>query len=115
MSADPDRARLAAALWLLLAFLVWHDRFDHEIRTAARRYLAAQHQYVLGRAPFVPINATMGPAASSAALDATAWSALVAVIGLAAVTGAARRPTRGSQSPGPGIPGSGLQAPGSGQ
>ena len=29
MSADRRRARLAAALWLLLAFLVWHDCFDH--------------------------------------------------------------------------------------
>jgi hypothetical protein len=92
MSADPRRARLAAVLWLLLAFLVWHDRFDHGIRTAARLYLAAQHQYVLGRAPFVPINAVMLPAASSAALAATRWSALIAVTGLLAVTWAARRP-----------------------
>jgi hypothetical protein len=91
MSADRRRARLAAALWLVLAFLVWHDRFDHGIRTAARRYLAAQHAYVLGRAPFIPINAAMRPAASAAALDATRWSAVIAVSGLAAVTWAARR------------------------
>ena len=91
MSADRRRARLAAALWLLLACLVWHDRFDQNIRIAARRYLAAQHQHVLGRAPFVPINAAMRPAASQAALDATRWSALVAVPGLAAVAWAARR------------------------
>ena len=91
MSADRRRARLAAALWLLLAFLVWHDRFDHDIRFAARRYLAAQHQHVLGRAPFIPINAAMRPAASAAALDATRWSALIAVIGLSAVAWAAHR------------------------
>jgi hypothetical protein len=91
MSADQGRARLAAALWLLLAFLVWNDRFDHDIRVAARRYLAAQHQHVLGRAPFLPINAAMRPAAGSAALDATGWGALVAVPGVAAVIWAARR------------------------
>ena len=91
MSADGGRVRLAAALWLVLAFLVWHDVFDHGIRTAARRYLAAQHAYVLGRAPFIPINAAMRRAASAAALDATRWSALIAVCGLAAVTWAARR------------------------
>jgi hypothetical protein len=91
MSADPATARLAAALWLLLAFLVWHDRFDDAIRTAARRYLAAQHAYVLGRAAFIPINAAMGPAAQSAALDATRWSAVIAVSGLAAATWATRR------------------------
>ena len=85
MSADPRPARLAAALWLLLAFLVWHDRFDDGIRTAARRYLATQHERVLGRAAFIPINAAMRPAASTAALDATRWSALVALSGLTAV------------------------------
>ena len=86
MSADRGRPRLAAALWLVLAFLVWHDRFDHGIRTAARHYLADQHAYVLGCAPFIPINAAMRPAASAAALDATRWSALIAVSGLGAVT-----------------------------
>jgi hypothetical protein len=91
MSADRGRPRLAAALWLVLAFLVWHDRFDHGIRTAARHYLADQHAYVLGCAPFIPINAAMRPAASAAALDATRWSALIAVSGLGAVTWAVRR------------------------
>jgi hypothetical protein len=91
MSADRRRARLAAALWLLLAFLVWHDRFDHHIRLAARRYLAAQHQHVLRRAPFIASDAVMRRAASEAAIDATRWSALVAVIGLSAVVWAARR------------------------
>ena len=91
MSADRKRARLAAAFWLLLAFLVWHDRFDHDIRVAARQYLAAQHQHVVGRASFVSINAAMRPAASAAALDATKWSAVIAVAGVGAVAWAARR------------------------
>ena len=91
MSADRRRARLAAALWLVFAFIVWHVRFDHGIDTAARTYLFAQHQYVLGRAPSVAINAAMGSAASAAALDATKWSAVIAVSGVAAVAWAARR------------------------
>ena len=91
MSADRRRARLAAALWLVVAFIVWHVRFDHGIDTAARTYLFTQHQYVLGRAPSVAINAAMGPAASAAALDATKWSAVIAVSGVAAVAWAARR------------------------
>jgi hypothetical protein len=91
MSADGRRARLAAALWLVFAFIVWHVRFDHGIDTAARTYLFTQHQYVLGRAPSVAIDAAMGPAASAAALDATKWSAVIAVSGVAAVAWAARR------------------------
>jgi hypothetical protein len=91
MSADRRRARLAAALWLVFAFIVWHVRFDHGIDTAARTYLFTQHRYVLGRAPSVAINAAMGPAASAAALDATKWSAVIAVSGVAAVAWAARR------------------------
>ena len=91
MSADRRRARLAAALWLVFAFIVWHVRFDQGIDTAARTYLFTQHQYVLGRAPSVAINAAMGPAASAAALDATKWSAVIAVSGVAAVAWAARR------------------------
>ena len=91
MSADRRRARLAAALWLVFAFIVWHVRFDQGIDTAARTYLFTQHQYVLGRAPSVAINAAMGPAALAAALDATKWSAVIAVSGVAAVAWAARR------------------------
>ena len=75
----------------MFAFIVWHVRFDHGIDTAARTYLSTQHQYVLGRAPSVAINAAMGPAASAAALDATKWSAVIAVSGVAAVAWAARR------------------------
>ena len=91
MSADRRRARLAAALWLVFAFVVWHVRFDQGIDTAARTYLLAQHQHVLGRAPSIAINAAMRPAASAAALDATKWSAVIAVSGVAAVALAARR------------------------
>ena len=91
MSADGRRARLAAALWLVFAFVVWHVRFDHAIDTAARTYLVTQHQYVLGRAPSIAINAAMRPAAAAAALDATTWSAVIAVSGVAAVAWAARR------------------------
>jgi hypothetical protein len=91
MSADRRRARLAAALWLLFAFLVWHVRFDRGIETAARTYLVAQHQHVLGRAPSLAIDTAMRPAAAAAALDATKWSAVIAVTGLAAVAWAAGR------------------------
>jgi hypothetical protein len=99
MSADAGgrRARLAAALWLLCAFLVWHGRFDHCVETAVLRYLVAQHQHVLGRAPFIPIKAGMRPAVSAAAVDATRWSAAVAVTGLAATVLASRR-SRGISS-----------------
>jgi hypothetical protein len=91
MSADRRRVRLAAAFWLVLAFLVWHDRFNYGIRTAARRYLVAQHQHVLGRGPFIPINQVMRPEASAAAIAATKWSAVVACVGLTVVAAAARR------------------------
>jgi hypothetical protein len=93
MSADADgrRARLAAALWLLCAFLVWHGRFDRDVEIAVGRYLVAQHQHVLGHGPFIPINAAMRPAVSAASLDATRWSATVAVAGLSATVLAARR------------------------
>jgi hypothetical protein len=92
MSADGRRPRLAAALWLVFAFVVWHVRFDRAIETAARTYLVTQHQYVLGRAPSVSIDTAMRPAATAAALDATRWSAVIAVTGLTAVVWAARRP-----------------------
>ena len=91
MSADDRRARLAAALWLVFAVVVWHVRFDRAIEMAACTYLFTQHQYVLGRAPAVAINAAMRPAAAAAALDATKWSAVIAVSGVAAVAWAARR------------------------
>jgi len=91
MSADRRRARLAAALWLVFALVVWLVRFDYAIDTAARTYLFRQHQYVLGRAPSIAINGAMRPAAAAGALDATRWSAVVAVSGVAAVAWAARR------------------------
>jgi hypothetical protein len=85
--------RVAAGLWLLLAFVLWNALFDYGVRRAARDYLNQRQQYVDGLGSPVTIDAVMRPAISRSAWTASAWSVGVCGVGLAATAWFAGRPT----------------------
>jgi hypothetical protein len=97
-------ARLARALWIVWAVIVWNVVFDHVIVVAGRAYIVAA-----GRAadatPFVPVNMDdwMRPAVSRGAWTATAVAGAILLTGLASVHQAARR-TRVSATSAPVTP-----------
>jgi hypothetical protein len=88
-------ARIARALWIAWAVILWNVIFDHAIVVAGREYIVAA-----GRAahatPFVPANMDdwMRPAVSRGAWMATAAAGAVLAIGLLAVGLAVRGDAR---------------------
>ena len=77
-----ERRALAAALWLLLAFLVWNVRFDYGIRVAAAGYVNARTLSVRGEAPPIEMGSTMRAARTASARAATAVAAPALVVAL---------------------------------
>ncbi len=94
---QPARAvRLARALWIAWAVIVWNVVFDHVIVTAGRQYIVAAQRAVRGSASAAPyfenMDDWMRPAVTRALWTATASAAIILVIGLAAIRLAARTP-----------------------
>jgi hypothetical protein len=79
------RRLLAAALWALLAFLVWNVRFDLGVRQSATRYLVARGAYLHGNGPRVEMAPAMraGVAGSVRAATLVATPPLLVAIVLA--------------------------------
>jgi hypothetical protein len=73
-----NRQVVAAALWFVLAFLVWNVRFDYGVRVSARLYLNHRALYLRGAAPRVEMASSMragiGESARAATLVALPFS-----------------------------------------
>ena len=84
------RVRLAAGLWLLLAFLVWNVVFDRVLVLAGREYA---HDAVLAFAQgrVLRIDDVMRPAVRHGVSLATVIAAPIALFGLAASWAAGAR------------------------
>ena len=69
------RRRLASALWLLLAFLVWNVRFDYGVRVGAKSYLNQRALALRHAAPDIEMASAMRATIAGSARAAT-WMAL---------------------------------------
>jgi hypothetical protein len=94
-------ARIARALWIAWAIVLWNVVFDHVIVVAGRGYLVAAVRSARDAALSSPVNMDdwMRPAVSRGLWVATAAAAVVLVAGLASIAQAARRSQPGSPSP----------------
>jgi hypothetical protein len=88
------RPGLAAALWLVLAVLVWNDVFDAVIINAARDYLNRKALFLSGSGGDVTVFGAMRPAAARGAWLASAWAAPIVAVGLAGTWYGSRRVRR---------------------
>jgi hypothetical protein len=84
------RVRLAAALWIALAFVVWNVIFDRVLVVAGRRYSAEARGAFLSGQPYLRIDDAMRPAARHGVKVASLAGGAIAVGGLLAVKFAAR-------------------------
>jgi hypothetical protein len=108
---SPERAaRLARALWILWAVIVWNVVFDHVIVVAARAYLYAAIVAAGGPGPYARMDDWMHPAATRAWWLATASATAILFVGLVSVRFALSR--GGRQHAGPAAA-SALRAPAS--
>ena len=88
---NPSRAaRLATALWIAWAVIIWNVVFDHVIVVAGRHYLNAADLAAEGSGAYARIDDWMRPAVTRALWTATAAGAAVLAIGLVSVRLAAR-------------------------
>ena len=93
----PAAARLARALWIIWAVLLWNVVFDQVIVRAGRAYLVAAGQASAQHAVRPNMDAYMRPAAQRGVWIATAAGALILFTGLASVGAARRRAADGPQ------------------
>ena len=96
---QPPRAvRIARALWISWAVIVWNVVFDHVIVVAGRNYLeAASSAAVTG--PYPRMDDWMHPAVARAFWTASAAALAILIVGLILIgTASVRLPARGSQS-----------------
>jgi hypothetical protein len=85
-------ARIARALWIAWAVIVWNVVFDHVIVVAGRSYIAAARRAAVTAGPFANMDDWMRPAVTRGFWIATASGAFVLLTGLAAVARAGRPP-----------------------
>lgn len=90
-------ARLARALWIVWAVIVWNVVFDQVIVRAGRDYLVAAGQASAKHGLRPNMDAYMRPAAQRGVSIATAAGTLILFTGLAAVRAARRRSHDGPQ------------------
>jgi hypothetical protein len=89
---QPARAaRLALALWLTLAIVVWNVIFDRVLVLAGRRYVVAASAAAAAGQPYVLIDPWMRPAIGHGIWIASSVSLAILVFGLIAVWIAAHR------------------------
>jgi hypothetical protein len=79
-------ARLARALWIAWAVIVWNVVFDHVIVVAGRAYIAAAARAAAAPGgPFANMDDWMRPAVSHGFWIATAAGGAIVLVGLAAI------------------------------
>jgi hypothetical protein len=81
----PTAARIARALFIAWAVIVWNVVFDHVIVVAGRSYIAAARAAAASAGPFANMDDWMKPAITRGLWVATAAGGAVLVAGLAAV------------------------------
>jgi hypothetical protein len=92
-------ARIARALWIAWAVIVWNVVFDRVIVVAGRTYVEVATR--LAAAPagsFANMDDWMRPAVTHGCWTATAAAGVVLLTGLAAVNRAGRRSGRSAES-----------------
>ncbi len=80
-----SKARIAVALWLVLAFAVWNVIFDRVIVLAGRRYVYEASAAARRGERYLPIDERMPPAIRRGVWLASAVAAPIALFGVVAV------------------------------
>jgi uncharacterized membrane protein YozB (DUF420 family) len=77
--------RIAKALWIVWAVLVWNVVFDHVIVVAGREYRSAAIAAARGTGPYARMDDWMRPALARGLWIATAASGTILLVGFAAI------------------------------
>ncbi len=88
-----SQARLAMALWFLLAIVVFNVRFDWNTRMAGHAFVQSQIVKKQQGLPLQTINDGFRPMVRESAIDASKWLVVIAAAGvvLTLATGSRKR------------------------
>jgi len=73
-SAGRTLWRLAAAVWLVGAVVIWNRAFDRHVIAGARDYVDRQQLASEGRGPRVDVDQIMNAAITAGRREATRWT-----------------------------------------
>jgi hypothetical protein len=79
-----DRRRLAVALWIVWAVVVWNVVFDRVLVEAGREYVRTAMAAAAGHGPYARIDDAMRPAVPRAVALASAAAGVIVAVGLVA-------------------------------
>jgi hypothetical protein len=85
-----NRRRLAVALWVVWAVVVWNVVFDRVLIEAGRAYVRTAMAAAAGTGPYARIDDAMRPAVPRALALASACAGVILAVGLVAFRRAAR-------------------------
>ena len=85
------RPRVAVALWIVFAVVVWNVVFDRILVNAGREYVRSAMAAANGSGPYARIDERMRPALVRALGTASAAAAIVVLVGLVGIRVAMRR------------------------
>jgi hypothetical protein len=74
--------RLAVAVWLVAALVIWNVVFDAHVRSGASDYVKRQDAWAAGKGPRADMDAVMGGAVSRGLRVASLWTAFVLAPGV---------------------------------
>jgi hypothetical protein len=85
-----NRRKVAAALWIVWAVVVWNVVFDRVLVEAGRAYVRAAMAAAAGTGPYARIDDAMRPAVPRALVLASAAAGVILAVGLVAFRRAGR-------------------------
>ncbi len=88
-----NRVRVAVALWLVWAIVVWNVVFDRVLVNAGRDYVRTAMAAANGPGPYARIDDRMLPALTQALVVASAAAVVIVLVGLLGIRLAMRRAT----------------------
>ncbi len=86
--------RIAVALWIAWAVVVWNVVLDQTIVLAGRRYIVAAVAAAQGSGPYARIDDWMGPAVTRGLCGATIAAAVILTVGFVSLSRAIRSQRR---------------------
>jgi ABC-type Fe3+ transport system permease subunit len=86
-----NRNRVAVALWLVWAIVVWNVVFDRVLVNAGRDYVRSAMAAASQPGPYARLDDRMRPALTQALVAASASAVVIVLVGLVAIRLAVRR------------------------
>jgi hypothetical protein len=82
MIALARRERLAVALWLIVALIVWNGLYDLLLARSTQNYLFRQALFQAGRGPWIDMGNAMDVAVRDAVWLSTLWAGILLLAGM---------------------------------